>query len=74
MIKNPPAHARGVGSISGSGRSPEERNGSPLQCFCLENPMVRRVWWATVHRVTQNQTQLKHTRIKHKQGEAEEGD
>ena len=36
--------------------------------------MVRRVWWATVHRVTQNQTQLKHTRIKHKQGEAEEGD
>ena len=36
--------------------------------------MDRKVWWATVCRVTQNQTQLKYSRTKHKQGEAEEGD
>ena len=65
VIKNPPANAgdtRGMGSISGSGKSPGERKGSPLQYFCLENPTDRRAWWVTVRRVTQNQTQLKHTR------------
>ena len=36
-----------------------EGNGNPLQYSCLENPMDRRVWWATVHRVTKSQTQLK---------------
>ena len=38
-------------SVSGSGRSPEERNGNPLQYSCLENPMDRGTWWATVHGV-----------------------
>ena len=41
-----------VGSIPGLGRSPGEGNGNPLQYFCLENPMDRRAWWATVHGVT----------------------
>ena len=46
-------------SIPGSGRSPGEGNGNPLQYPCLENPMDREVWRATVHRVTKSQTQLK---------------
>ena len=37
-----------VDSISGSGRSPGEENGNPLQYFCLENPMDRGAWWAIV--------------------------
>ena len=41
-----------------SGRSPGEGNGNPIQYFCLENSMDREAWWATVHRVTKNQTQL----------------
>ena len=44
MVKNPPAiagDARDVGSIPGSGRSPGEGNGSPLQYSCLENSMDR---------------------------------
>ena len=36
-----------------SGRSLEEWNGNPLQYFCLENPMVRGVYWATVYGVTE---------------------
>ena len=39
------------GSIPGSGRSPGEWNGNPLQYSCLENPMDRGAWWATVHGV-----------------------
>ena len=46
------------GLIPGSGRSPGEGNGNPLQCSCLENPMDRGAWWATVHRVTKNRTRL----------------
>ena len=38
-----------LGSIPGSGRPPGEGNGNPLQYSCLGNPMVRGVWWATVH-------------------------
>ena len=38
-----------VGSIPGSRRSPGERNGNPLQYSCLENPMDRGAWQATVH-------------------------
>ena len=41
-------------SIPGSGRSPGEGNGNPLQYSCLENPMDGRAWWATVHRVTKS--------------------
>ena len=45
--------------IPGSGRSPGEGNDNSLQYFDLENPMDRGAWWATVHRVTKSQTQLK---------------
>ena len=37
------------GLIPGSGRSPGERNGHPVQYVCLGNPMDRRAWWAIVH-------------------------
>ena len=37
------------GSISGSGRSPGEGSGNPLQYYCLENPMDGGAWWATLH-------------------------
>ena len=47
------------GSIPGSGRSPGEGHGNPLQYPCLENPMDRRVWWASVHRLAKSRTQLK---------------
>ena len=47
------------GSIPGSGRSPGEGNGYPLQYSCLENPMDRGAWGATVHGVTKNRTRLK---------------
>ena len=43
------------GSIPGLGRSPGEGNGNPLQYSCLENPMDRRAWQATVHGVTKSQ-------------------
>ena len=43
-------------SIPGSGRSPGEENGNPLNYSCLENPKDRGAWWAIVHRVTKNQT------------------
>ena len=45
-------------SIPGSGRSPGERNGYPLQYSCLENSMDRRAWQATVHGIAKNWTQL----------------
>ena len=44
------------GSIPGSGRSPGEGNGNPLQYSCLENSMDGGAWWATVHGVTKIQT------------------
>ena len=50
-VKNPPANAGDVGSIPGSGRSPGEGNGNPLQYSCLGNPMDRGAWRATVHGV-----------------------
>ena len=43
------------GSIPGLGRSPGEGNGNPLQYSCLENPMERGSWQATVHGVAKNQ-------------------
>ena len=48
-----------VGSIPGLGRSPGGEHGNPHQYPCLENPMDRGTWWATVHGVTKSQTQLK---------------
>ena len=59
VAKNPSANAGGVGSIPGSGRSPGEGNGNPLQYSCLENPMDRGAWRATVPGVAKSQTQLK---------------
>ena len=44
------------GSIPGMGRSSGERNGNPLQYSCLENPMDRGAWEATVHGVTKSRT------------------
>ena len=44
-----------LGSIPGSGRSPGEANGNPLQYSDLENPMDRGAWWATVHGVAKSQ-------------------
>ena len=60
VIKNLPAHAgdiRDAGLIPGSGRSPEEGNGNPLQYSCLEHSIDRGVWQAPVHEVTKSQTQ-----------------
>ena len=53
MVKNPPAKAEDVGSIPDLGRSPETGNGNLLQYSCLENPMDRGAWWATVHGVAE---------------------
>ena len=47
-----------LSSIPGSGRSPGEGNGNPLQYSCLENPMDGGAWWATAHGVTKNWTRL----------------
>ena len=49
----------GAGWIPGSGRSPGGGHGNPLQNSCMENPMDRGAWWATVHRVAQSQARLK---------------
>ena len=60
VVKNPPANARdirGAGSTLGSGRSPGEGNDNPLQYSCLENLMGRGIWQATVHMVTESDTQ-----------------
>ena len=56
-----PASAGDTDSIPGSGRSPGRGNGNPLQCSCQENSTDRGAWWATVHGVTQNRTQLSTT-------------
>ena len=45
-----------LGLIPGSGRCPEKENGYPLQYSCLENPMDRGAWWATVHGITESDT------------------
>ena len=61
MVENQPADAgdkRDEGLIPGSRRSPGGRHGNLLQYSCLENPMERGAWWATVHRVAQSQTRL----------------
>ena len=47
-----------AGSIPGSGRSPGEGIGNPLQYSCLENPMDGGAWWATIHGVAKSWTQL----------------
>ena len=52
VVNNPPANAEDAGNTSlipGFGRSPGGGYGNPLQYSCLENPMDRGAWWATVH-------------------------
>ena len=56
--KESTCNAGDLGSIPGSGRSPGEGNGNPLQYSCLENPKDGGAWQVTVHRVTKSQTQL----------------
>ena len=54
VVKNLSTYAgdiRDVGSIPASGRSTGRGHGNPLQYSCLENPMDRGTWWATVHGV-----------------------
>ena len=58
-IKNPPTNAGDTGLIPGSGRSPGEGNGNPLQCSCLENPRDWGASWAAVYGVAQSWTWLK---------------
>ena len=61
VVKNPPAKAGDTGdtgSIPGSGRSHGEGNGTSFQYSCLENPMDRGAWWATVHRIAKSWTWL----------------
>jgi len=59
VIKNPPAKAGDMGSISpGSERFPGERNGNPLQYSYLGNSMERGSWWVTAHGVPKSRTQL----------------
>ena len=52
VVKNPPVNAGDAGLIPGSGRSPEGGKSNPHQYSCLENPMDRGAWRATVHGVT----------------------
>ena len=57
-VKASAYNAGDLGSIPGSGRSPGEGIGNPLQYSCLENPMDVGAWWATVHGVAKSQTRL----------------
>ena len=59
VVKNLPANTgdvRDAGSIPGSGRSPGERHGNPLQYSCLENSRDREAWQGTAHNITKGQT------------------
>ena len=56
--KESACNAGDPGSIPGSGRSPGEGNGNPLQYFCLQNSMDRGAWWAAVHVVAKSWTRL----------------
>ena len=58
QVKVSACNAGDLGSIPGSGRSPGEGNGNPLQYSCLENPMDGGAWWATVHGVAESRTRL----------------
>ena len=54
LVKKTPANAGAEGSIPGSGRSPGEGNGNPLQNFCRDTPMDRGAWRATVHNIAES--------------------
>ena len=60
-VKNLPDSAGNkgdVGLIPGLGRSPGGRHGNPFQCSCLESPVKRENWWATVHGIAKSRTRL----------------
>ena len=62
VVKNLPTNAgelKEVSLIPQSGRSPEGGNGSPLQNSCLENPIDRGAWWATVHGIAKSQHMIR---------------
>ena len=59
VVKCNAGDVRGAGFIAGPGRCPGGGHGNPLQCSCLENPMDRGAWWATVHGVKKSWTRLK---------------
>ena len=62
MVKNQPANtgdARDLSSTPAWGRSLGGGRDKPLQYSCLDNPMDRGAWWATVHGLTKSQTRLK---------------
>ena len=64
--KEPACNVEDLGLIPGSGRSPREGNGNPLQQSCLENPVDRGAWWATAqmsHKESGTTEQLTHTHI-----------
>ena len=66
VVKNLPANsgdAGDMGLISRLGRSPGGGHGNPLEYSCLENPIDRGAWRATVHGVAESQTQNTHTTI-----------
>ena len=66
MLKNPLANARDIRDASlipGLGKSPGGGHGNPLQYSCLENPMDRGAWWATVHGASQSWMRLKRPSI-----------
>ena len=68
MVKNLPANAGDAGDpglIPGSGRSPGGGHDNPLQYSCLENPMNRGTWWATVHGVSKGSDTTKVTKRTH---------
>ena len=61
VLKNPAnaADIKDMSLIPEPGRSPGGGHGNPLQYSCLENPMDRRAWWATVHGITKSQMLMK---------------
>ena len=61
VVKSLPVNTgdfRDAGLIPGLGKSPGGEHSNPLQYSCVENPMDREAWWATVHRVTKSRRQL----------------
>ena len=66
VVRNPPANARDPGDtglIPELGRSPGEGHGNPLQYSCLDNPMAREAWWATVRGVAEPDTAWARTHV-----------
>ena len=62
VVKNLPANVGDTSLIPGSGRSPGEGNGYPLQYSFMENSMDRGAWWAAVHGVTK-ESEMTYTKI-----------